>query len=157
MHTPGMPGDHPPGPRPPAFVPRDFPLVIAPGQSFDALYGLELLEMAPNGDLARGRVAIRDELRQPTGLLHGGVIAAVAETLASWGTWQGAGGVGSAVMGMSNDTSFLRPLIDGHLNSVATPRYRGATRWQWEVQALDDEGRLCAVTTVNIAIRAEGR
>jgi 1,4-dihydroxy-2-naphthoyl-CoA hydrolase len=153
MHTPRMTDDHAPDAVPDTIVPGDFPAVLPPGKGFDAVYGLELIEMAPGGELARGRVRIRDELRQPAGLLHGGVIAAVAETLASWGTWRGAGGDGIAVMGMSNDTSFLRPLIDGHLNSVATPRHRGRTRWQWEVQALDDDGRLCAVTTVNIAIR----
>lgn len=129
--------------------------VVAPGDAFDALYGLELLEMGPAGEIVRGRVRIRDELRQQTGLLHGGVLAAVAEALASWGTWQGAGGEGIAVMGMSNDTSFLRPLVTGYLNAVATPRHRGRTRWQWEVQARDDQGRLCAVTTVNIAVRPQ--
>lgn len=154
MHTAGVPDDDPSAASPArSLVPPGLATALAPEECFDALYGLELLEMAPNGDLARGRVRIRDELRQPTGLLHGGVIAAVAEALASWGTWQGAGGEGSAVMGMSNDTSFLRPLIHGHLNAVATPRHRGATRWQWEVQALDDDGRVCAITTVNIAIR----
>lgn len=151
MHTAGVPEEPIPARN---IVPTSFPPVVSPEETFDALYGLELIEMGPNGDIARGRVAIRDELRQPTGLLHGGVIAAVAEALASWGTWQGAGGTGTAVMGMSNDTSFLRPLTDGYLNSVATPRHRGRTRWMWEVQALDDQGRLCAVTNVNIAVRA---
>jgi 1,4-dihydroxy-2-naphthoyl-CoA hydrolase len=154
MHTAAVPDDLVPDMPARSAVPPDFATVLPPENCFDALYGLELIEMAPDGQVARGRVLIRDELRQPTGLLHGGVIAAVAEALASWGTWQGAGGEGSAVMGMSNDTSFLRPLINGHLNAVATPRHRGRTRWQWEVQALDDDGRLCAVTTVNIAIRS---
>ena len=152
-HDPGSPADHDPAAPARVPIPDHFGAVLAPEECFDALYGLELLEMGPDGDIARGRVRIRDELRQPTGLLHGGVISAVAEALASWGTWQGAAGSGDAVMGMSNDTSFLRPLIDGHLNAVARPRHRGRTRWLWEVQALDDEGRLCAITTVNIAIR----
>jgi 1,4-dihydroxy-2-naphthoyl-CoA hydrolase len=139
----------------PTGLPGDVVPPAPPDGTFDALYGLELIEMSPNGDVARGRVQIRDELRQQTGLLHGGVLAAVAEVLASWGTMQGAGGDGIAVMGMSNDTSFLRPLVTGYLNAVATPRHRGRTRWLWEVQARDDQGRLCAVTTVNIAIRAQ--
>lgn len=130
-------------------LPDDFGLA---DESFDALVGLELLDPTTDGTM-RGRVRIRDDLRQPTGLLHGGVIAAVAESLASWGTWRGAAGQVTAVMGMSNDTNFLRPFLDGHVNSVATARHRGRTRWLWEVEARDDEGRLCAVTMVNIAIR----
>jgi uncharacterized protein (TIGR00369 family) len=146
--------DEPPAVVPsPTGLPDDFIPLVPPADTFDALYGLELIEMGPNGSVVRGRVQIRDELRQQTGVLHGGVLAAVAEALASWGTWQGAGGGGIAVMGLSNDTSFLRPLVTGYLNAVATPRHRGRTRWLWEVQARDDQGRLCAVTTVNIAVR----
>jgi uncharacterized protein (TIGR00369 family) len=133
-------------------LPDDFASAVAPEEAFDALYGLELIDAAQDGTM-RGRVPIRDDLRQPTGLLHGGVIAAVAESLASWGTWRGARGRVTAVMGMSNDTNFLRPFLEGHVNSVATPVHRGRTRWLWEVEARDDAGRLCAVTMVNIAIR----
>jgi 1,4-dihydroxy-2-naphthoyl-CoA hydrolase len=150
-----VPDDRPAASRAPTRVPQEVVPVVPPEDTFDALYGLKLIEMGPNGDVVRGRVQIRDELRQQTGLLHGGVLAAVAEALASWGTWQGAGGEGIAVMGMSNDTSFLRPLVTGYLNAIATLRHRGRTRWLWEVQARDDQGRLCAVTTVNIAIRPQ--
>jgi len=130
---------------------------LRPESGFDGLYGVEILEIAPDGSRARGRVRIRDELRQPTGLLHGGVLSALAETLASWGTWAGAGGAhGRAVMGMSNDTSFLRPLADGWANAVARPRHRGRTRWLWDVEVRDDDDRLCAVSVVNIAVREPG-
>ena len=37
-------------------------------------------------ELVRGRVAVRDDLKQPAGLVHGGVYAAIAESLASFGT-----------------------------------------------------------------------
>lgn len=140
---------------PPPGVPDDYEATVAMERSFDALYGLELVPAAEqDGEGAmRGRVAIRDELRQQAGILHGGVLAAMAEALASWGTWRGAAAPGIAVMGMSNDTSFLRPFVDGHVTAVATPVHRGRTRWLWEVRHHDDQGRLGAVTMVNIAIR----
>lgn len=142
-------GDRPPG------VPADYQPVIPMDRSFDALYGLEVLEPAPEDgpDTMRGRVAIREELRQQTGLLHGGVLAAVAEALASWGTWRGAATAGIAVMGMSNETSFLRSFSDGHVHALATAVHRGRTRWLWETRFSDDAGQLCAVSLVNIAIR----
>ena len=40
---------------------------------FDALIGTEWLDDDP--DHARVRLAMRDELRQPVGLLHGGVMS----------------------------------------------------------------------------------
>ncbi len=100
-----------------------------------------------------GAPPIRDELRQQFGLLHGGVIAAMAEALASRGTWIGVHDQGKVVMGLSNDTNFLRPLTEGHVNQTAAVRHRGRTRWLWEVESRDDLNRLCAVTIVNIAVR----
>jgi uncharacterized protein (TIGR00369 family) len=145
-------------PAPPQIgFPEDYAPMVPYSAAFDALYGLEMvggLDGDEDGDGAlRGRVAIRDDLRQPSGLLHGGVIAAAAEALASRGTWLAVHEQGKLVMGMSNDTSFVAPLRDGHLNATATPRHRGPTSWLWEVEAFDDQGRLCAITTVNVAIR----
>jgi uncharacterized protein (TIGR00369 family) len=145
-----------------SFAPRSTPSIPAavvavdPATSFDGLYGLELLESDEDGTI-RGRVAIRDELRQPAGVLHGGVLAAVAEALASYGTWNGVGGDDVTVMGMSNDTSFLAPFVEGSVHAAATPRHRGRTRWLWDVEFRDDDGRLRAVARVNIAVRARRR
>jgi uncharacterized protein (TIGR00369 family) len=137
-------------------IPPGFEPAVALDRCFDGLYGLEIVDDGRDGGEVRGRVAIRDELRQQFGLLHGGVIAAVAEALASRGTWLAVYDQGKIVMGMSNETSFLRPFTGGHLNAAALPRHRDRTRWVWEVRSSDDSGRLCALTTVNIAVR-DGR
>jgi uncharacterized protein (TIGR00369 family) len=133
-------------------IPEGFTPAVALDRCFDAVYGLEILEADTDGTL-RGRVAIRDELRQPSGLVHGGVVAAFAEALASRGTWVGLGDPSKLVMGLSNESNFLRPLLEGHIHATAIPRHRGRTRWLWEVQSRDDQDRLCAITMVNIAVR----
>ncbi|MEA2147447.1 MAG: 1,4-dihydroxy-2-naphthoyl-CoA hydrolase, partial [Solirubrobacteraceae bacterium] len=51
---------------------------------FEGLFGLQLIEL--NDERARARVTVRDELKQPAGLVHGGVYASIAESLASWAT-----------------------------------------------------------------------
>ena len=134
------------------MIPSGYRPAVSWEQSFDAFYGLEVLEHDAEAAVVRGRVLIRDELRQPQGLLHGGVIATLAETLASRGTWVGVGGAW-AVMGMSNETNFLRALTDGYVTATATAVHRGSSRWMWRVDCHDDAGRLCATTTVNIAVR----
>src|SRR5664280_1399794 len=78
------------------------------GVGFDRLYGLEITD-AQDG-LLRGRVAVRDEIKQPAGLVHGGVYAAMAESLASTGTAVAVMGEGKVAMGLSNLTSFMRPI-----------------------------------------------
>ena len=120
-------------------------------QGFDALYGLEILEVT--GDLVRAQVAVRDELRQPFGLVHGGVLASIAETLASLGTLTVVVPEGNAAMGSSNSTSFLRPIADGTIHARALRRHRGRTTWVWDVEITDDAGRLCALTRMTIAVR----
>ena len=138
---------------PPTAIPEGFEPVIALDRCFDAVYGLEVLDEGVEDGTLRARVAIRDELRQQFGLVHGGVVAALAEALASRGTWLAVYRENKIVMGMSNETNFMRPLLEGQIHATARPRHRGPTRWVWEVEARDDDGRLCAVTTVNIAIR----
>jgi 1,4-dihydroxy-2-naphthoyl-CoA hydrolase len=124
---------------------REFPL------GFDRLYGLELIE-AGDG-LMRGRVVVRDELKQPMGLVHGGVYAAIAESLASIGTAVVVAADGRMAMGLSNQTSFLRPITEGAIEAVATAKHRGRTTWVWEVEMTDQQGRLCVLTRMTIAVR----
>lgn len=134
-------------------IPDGFEPAIALDRCFDAVYGLEVLDDGVADGMLRARVAIRDELRQQFGLVHGGAVAALAEALASRGTWLAVYRENKIVMGMSNETNFMRPLLAGFIHARARPRHRGRTRWVWEVEARDDDGRLCAVTTVNIAVR----
>ena len=120
-------------------------------QGFDALLGLEVLEVSE--ELVRAQVAVRDELRQPFGLVHGGVLASISETLASLGTMAVVFPEGNAAMGSANNTSFLRPILDGTIHARALRRHRGRTTWVWDVEITDDAGRVCALTRMTIAVR----
>ena len=120
-------------------------------QGFDAHLGLEVLEVTE--ELVRAQVVVRDELRQPVGLVHGGVLASISETLASLGTMAVVLPEGNAAMGAANSTSFLRPIVDGTIHARALRRHRGRTTWVWDVEITDDAGRLCALTRMTIAVR----
>lgn len=117
----------------------------------DSLLGLELLELTD--ELARGELLVRDELKQPAGLVHGGVYACVAETLASVATGVAVAAEGKLAMGLSNQTSFLRPITAGSLHARARRKHRGRTTWVWEVEISDDQGRLCVLTRMTVAVR----
>jgi 1,4-dihydroxy-2-naphthoyl-CoA hydrolase len=126
-------------------------LPFEPTLGFDRLYGLEIDEIADG--LVRGRVRVRDDLKQPAGLVHGGVYAAISESLATNGTAAMVHAGGNTAMGLSNQTSFLRPVTRGAINAVARARHRGRTTWVWEVELTDEDGRLCAMTRVTVAVR----
>jgi 1,4-dihydroxy-2-naphthoyl-CoA hydrolase len=133
-------------------VALDLPFNLNRG--FDKLYGLEVTE-AEDG-LMCGRVAVREELKQPAGLVHGGVYAAIAESLASTGTAMAVMPDGKVAMGLSNQTSFLRPIVAGTIHARARMRHRGRTTWVWEVELSDDQDRLCVLTRVTVAVRELG-
>jgi uncharacterized protein (TIGR00369 family) len=120
-------------------------------QGFDGLYGLEILGITD--DEVTAQVPVRDDLKQPAGLVHGGVFASIAESITSIGTWLAVQGDGMVAQGLSNQTSFLRPILDGTIHAVARRRHKGRTTWVWEVDITDDRQRLCALVRMTIAVR----
>jgi uncharacterized protein (TIGR00369 family) len=129
----------------------EFELPVGTATGFDRLYGLEVIEVSD--ELMRGQVLVRDDLKQPAGLVHGGVYAAIAESLASLGTHLAVYPEGKLAMGLSNQTSFLRPITKGTIHAEARRRHRGRTTWVWEVEISDDEGKLCVLTRMTVAVR----
>jgi len=129
----------------------DLNLPYKPSGGFDALYGLELV--VADGETVRGTVQVRDELKQPAGLVHGGVYASIAETLASIGTAVQVIPEGKVAMGLANSTSFMRPITTGAIHAEAQVLHRGRTTWVWDVRMSDDQGRLCAITRMTVAVR----
>ena len=129
----------------------DLQLPYTQEHGFDGLYGLVLTNM--DEDTISATVAVRDELKQPAGLVHGGVYASISESIASLGTAIGVRPLGKIATGLSNQTSFLRPITDGTIHAVATRKHHGRTTWVWEVEITDDQGRLCVLTRMTVAVR----
>jgi len=129
----------------------EFEPVIPLDRTFDALYGLELLEATP--ETVRAQVKVHDGIKQPMGLVHGGVFASIAESITSMGTAVVVAEDGMMAQGLSNQTSFLRPILEGTVHAVAHRRHRGRTTWVWEVEITDDQDRLCALVRMTIAVR----
>ncbi len=115
------------------------------------LIGLEYLDTSP--ERIHARIAVTDRIRQPAGLVHGGVYAAMAESICSAATWLAVHQDGMAAMGQSNNATFLRPITEGHVNAVARPRHRGRTTWVWDVEITDDEDRVAALIRMTVAVR----
>lgn len=99
------------------------------------------------------RVAVADRHKQPFGVVHGGVYAAIAESLASQAPARAVQDDGNIALGLANQTSFMRPITKGTIHAEARRRHRGATTWVWDVEITDDAGRVCALSRMTIAIR----
>lgn len=118
---------------------------------FAGLLGVEWLEDDP--DAARARVKVRDDLLQPFGIVHGGVMSTLVESVCSRATALAVHEQGMVAMGQSINVSFMRPVSDGALEVRARARHRGRTTWVWEAEVLDSEERVCALSQMTIALR----
>lgn len=123
--------------NPPDAIPAGF---TAP---FDAELGLRFTELSPDG--ARAQLEVTPKLLQPMGLVHGGVYCAIVESMASvsaytWLTTQG----GGEVVGVNNNTDFLRSIRSGTVYGATEPIHRGRRQQLWLVTITDDQDRVVA-------------
>jgi 1,4-dihydroxy-2-naphthoyl-CoA hydrolase len=121
------------------------------GAGLGEALGMEYLEIGP--ELARARMAVSERIMQPFGIVHGGALAALAESICSVATYASVKDDGLLAMGQANDTSFLRPISAGHVTATARRRHGGRTTWVWDVELHDDDERLCALSRMTIAVR----
>ena len=119
--------------------------------TLDEALGFDLVSL--EAEAAYGQVRIDDRHLQPLEVVHGGVYAALAESLASHATAYAVHKQGRVALGMSNDTSFLRPVSAGVVHAHAERLHGGRTTWVWDVRLTDDDGRLCATSRVTVAVR----
>jgi 1,4-dihydroxy-2-naphthoyl-CoA hydrolase len=118
---------------------------------FAELLGVEWLSHEP--DDARARIELRDDLKQPYGYLHGGVIVSIIDELCSRCTVIQVLMDGMVALAQNVDVSMLRSVREGTLTVSAKARHRGKSSWVWDAEATDDQGRLCALAKVTIAVR----
>lgn len=139
-------------PRPWSPAGEDLPAPLIPlERTFEGFLGLDWIEL--NEELAHVRFEVRENLKQPLGLLHGGIYSAVAETLASVATAFAVWKDGCTAAGMSNSASFLRPVTEGTVEAICRRRSREADRWLWSTEFIQYQARLCALVDVTIAVR----
>jgi uncharacterized protein (TIGR00369 family) len=113
------------------------------GKGFDNELGLEYIELTSDG--GRARLQIKDKLLQMAGIVHGGVYCSIIESVASvsGGVWLAEHG-GGTVVGVNNNTDFLRAISTGTVTAVSTPIHRGRRQQLWLVTITDDNDRVVA-------------
>jgi 1,4-dihydroxy-2-naphthoyl-CoA hydrolase len=119
-------------------------------ETLDGVLGFEVLSMS--ADRASARFEVANRHRQPFGIVHGGVYAALAEGLCSGATYTQVKANGKLAVGSSNFTSFLRPVSRGVVTAEARALHSGRTSWVWECEFTNEDGKRCAVSRVTLAV-----
>lgn len=109
------------------------------------LLGIEILDADP--ETVRGRMSWRAELCTGGGVLHGGALMALADTVGALLAFshlpEGAAGTAT----LSSSTNFLGAVRQGHVDATARLLHRGRTTMVVETELVDDGGRRVAKVT----------
>lgn len=91
--------------------------------------------MDVTADRVEGVLVVDERHLQPYGVVNGGVYCAIVESLGSMGgaTWGSTQDGVFGVVGITNNTDFIRSHRSGSLRGVATPIHRGRTQQLWQV------------------------
>jgi uncharacterized protein (TIGR00369 family) len=109
-------------------------------------------------DEVRCELTIGPQHLMPYGLVHGGVHCGVIESLASIGAYLFARERGQYVVGLENNTSFVRGVRAGaRLHGVARPVTRGRQTQVWHAEVLDDDEKVVATGRVRLLCLVEDR
>jgi uncharacterized protein (TIGR00369 family) len=102
-------------------------------------------------DEVRAELTVGPEHLQGYGIVHGGVHCGLIESLASIGAALFALPKGQSVVGLENNTSFIRAVrLGAKLRAVSTPITRGNRTQVWEARVIDEEDRTVATGRVRL-------
>ena len=115
--------------------------------------GVEFLSVEPGRIVARMPV---DGNRQPAGRLHGGASLALAEELASVGSWLNLDPLRQLAVGVDLNATHVRGVTGGWVTGEATLTYRGRSLMVWAVELRDERGRVTSMARCTCNVISTG-
>ncbi len=113
--------------------------------------GIEMLEMTK--EKVTAKMPVDSRTHQPYGILHGGASAALAETVASVGSYLIAKENNSIAVGVDLNITHLKSKRHGWVTGIATPIKIGRSLHVWSVQIVDEEHELIATAKLTTMIK----
>ncbi|MFD1736458.1 hotdog fold thioesterase [Bacillus salitolerans] len=89
---------------------------------------------------------------QPFGVLHGGASVALAETVASIGSYFLVDHETESCAGLEINANHVRPKKEGIVTAIATILHRGRTTMVWDIKIVDEEEKLISVSRCTVAV-----
>ncbi|WP_404459262.1 hotdog fold thioesterase [Sutcliffiella horikoshii] len=114
------------------------------------LLGIEIVELSEERAVATMPVDRRTH--QPFGLLHGGASVALAETIASIGTFNLIDKETEICVGLEINANHLKGKKDGVVTAIGTPLHRGKTTMVWDIKIVDENDTLICISRCTMAI-----
>ncbi len=111
--------------------------------TFAGVLGMRFSLLTP--DRVEATLVVRPELKQPWGILHGGAVMTLADTVAGAGAYLNVA-PGQRSVTVELKINLIRSVREGTIRAVAVPLHRGRSTSIWETRVTDELGRLVAAT-----------
>ena len=112
--------------------------------------GIELIELGDN--YIKGRMPVDHRTKQPTGVLHGGAMVALAETLGSVGGNLVVDMNKFSCVGLDINANHLRSVSSGYVYGIAFPMHIGRTTQVWTIEIHNEAGKLVCISRLTLAV-----
>ncbi|WP_404444957.1 hotdog fold thioesterase [Sutcliffiella horikoshii] len=114
------------------------------------LLGIEIVELSEERAVAT--MPVDKRTHQPFGLLHGGASVALAETIASIGTFNLIDKETEICVGLEINANHLKGKKDGVVTAIGTPLHRGKSTMVWDIKIVDENDALICISRCTMAI-----
>jgi len=116
----------------------------------DEQVGLEFTKV--ESGYLEATIPVDHRTKQPFGILHGGVTAALAESLGSVGSQMLIDGEKHQAVGTEITCNHLRSVTGGTVTGKAKIKHQGKTIHLWDIDVFNDKERLIAVAKLVVMV-----
>jgi uncharacterized protein (TIGR00369 family) len=122
---------------------------------FAEFLGIKITSISP--ERVTSELAVREEFNNRHGIMHGGVIMALADNAAGTATTANLK-EGQSTTTIESKTNFIAPIPIGDVaRAEAVALHRGRTTMVWQTRITRDDGRLCALVTQTQMVLERGK
>lgn len=112
---------------------------------------IEYIDMGE--DFLVGKMPVNSKVHQPDGVLHGGAMVALAESVGSMASYIFLDAQKFIVRGIEISANHVKSVRDGYVFAKATIVHRGRTTQLWDIKITDADEKLisvCKLTTISL-------
>jgi 1,4-dihydroxy-2-naphthoyl-CoA hydrolase len=123
---------------------------VAAAAPFAGYLGIEIVSASPTE--VRGRLAWSEDKCTTGGVLHGGALMGLADSLGGFCAFLNLPPDAGGTATIESKTNFLGPIRGGYVNAVARPLHTGKRTIVVDTELYDDGGKLVARVTQTQAV-----
>lgn len=112
--------------------------------------GIEITKI--NAECVVATMPVNRSTMQPFGLLHGGASVALAETVASMGTYNLIDPNTQYAVGLEINANHIKAKRDGIVTAIAKPLHKGRSTMVWEIRIQDEQEALICISRCTVGV-----